>query len=186
MSTETAPQTAAPVEAARNQRHALAARSSLHVSRIEHLLGRYGALIDELLELIAARPELAEPIPGAEDHLKVEAVYAASHEGALHLDDVLTRRTRVSIETFDRGVGAAPHVAALMAEVHRRCYVLIEWGAVSPEEFAWASWGEGGGGSGETDCSDLPADKNEAWERVNSETWNETVTNALIGEEYSS
>jgi glycerol-3-phosphate dehydrogenase len=104
-------------EAARNQRHELAARSGLHVSRIEHLLGRYGALIEELLELIAERPELAAPIPGAEDHLKVEAVYAASHEGALHLDDVLTRRTRVSIETFDRGVGAAPYVAELMAEV---------------------------------------------------------------------
>ena len=31
-------------------------------------------------------------------------VYAVTHEGARHLDDVLTRRTRISIETFDRGV----------------------------------------------------------------------------------
>ena len=30
-----------------------------------------------------------------------------THEGARHLDDVLTRRTRISIETFDRGVRAA-------------------------------------------------------------------------------
>ena len=104
-------------EASRNKRHELAARSGLHVSRIEHLLGRYGSLIEELLELVAARPELGEPLPGAEDHLKVEAVYAASHEGALHLDDVLTRRTRISIETFDRGIGAAPHVAELIAPV---------------------------------------------------------------------
>jgi len=104
-------------EAARNKRHELAARSGLHVSRIEHLLGRYGSLIDELLELIEERAELGEPLPGAEDHLKVEVVYAASHEGALHLDDVLTRRTRISIETFDRGLGAAPHVAALMGPV---------------------------------------------------------------------
>ena len=36
-------------------------------------------------------------------------------EGALHLDDVLTRRTRVSIETAHRGVESAPEVAALMA-----------------------------------------------------------------------
>ena len=35
-------------------------------------------------------------------YLMAEARYAASHEGALHLDDVLTRRTRISIETFDR------------------------------------------------------------------------------------
>lgn len=103
--------------ALRNQRYELAARSGLHVVRIEHLLGRYGSLTEELLELIADDASLGEPIPGAEGHLRVEVVYAASHEGALHLDDVLTRRTRISIETFDRGVGAAPHAAALMAPV---------------------------------------------------------------------
>ena len=41
-------------------------------------------------------------------------VYAVTHEGARHLDDVLARRTRISIETFDRGVSAAPGVARLM------------------------------------------------------------------------
>ena len=48
---------------------------------------------------------------GADDYLRAEVVYAASHEGARHLDDVLTRRTRISIETFDRGIGAAPEAA---------------------------------------------------------------------------
>ena len=100
-----------------NRRHELAASSGLHVVRIEHLLGRYGALTEELLEMVAADPTLGQPIPGAEDHLRVEAVYAASHEGALHLDDVMTRRTRISIETFDRGLAAAPHVARLMGSV---------------------------------------------------------------------
>lgn len=103
--------------ALQNRRHELAATSGLHVVRIEHLLGRYGALTEELLAMISQDPTLGEPIPGAEDHLQVEAVYAASHEGALHLDDVLTRRTRISIETFDRGIAAAPHVARLMARV---------------------------------------------------------------------
>ena len=42
-------------------------------------------------------------------------VYAVTHEGARHLDDVLARRTRISIEAWDRGVAAAPTVAALMA-----------------------------------------------------------------------
>ena len=42
-------------------------------------------------------------------------MYAASHEGALHLDDVLARRTRISIEAWDRGVSAAPVAARLMA-----------------------------------------------------------------------
>ncbi len=82
------------------------------MARIEHLLGRYGTLIDELLELIAADPSLGEPLEGAEDYLRVEVVYACSHEGARHLDDVLARRTRISIETWDRGVRAAPAAAS--------------------------------------------------------------------------
>jgi glycerol-3-phosphate dehydrogenase len=95
---------------------ALSGTWKLHPSRIEHLLGRFGSLIDEVLAPVAQRPELAEPVEGAEDYLQAEIVYAVTHEGARHLDDVLTRRTRISIETWDRGVDAAPGVAALMAK----------------------------------------------------------------------
>ena len=69
----------------------------------------------DLLAMLRADPALAEPLPGADDYLQVEAVYAVTHEGALHLDDVLARRTRISIESWDRGVAAAPAVADLMA-----------------------------------------------------------------------
>ena len=103
--------------AAWNRRHLIAASSGLHVARIEHLRGRYGTLLDELLEMIEADPSLGEPLPGAEDYLRAEAVYAASHEGARHLDDVLARRTRISIETWDRGARAAQSAAELMAGV---------------------------------------------------------------------
>jgi glycerol-3-phosphate dehydrogenase len=70
-----------------------------------------------VLELIAADCSLAAPLPDADDYLGAEIVYAASHEGARHLDDVLTRRTRISIETFDRGIRSAERVAALVAPV---------------------------------------------------------------------
>jgi len=100
-----------------NAREMIAERAGLHVARVEHLLGRYGSLVDELLELIAKEPDLGQPIEGAEDYLRVEARYAASHEGALHLDDILTRRTRISIETWDRGVAAADPVARLVGPV---------------------------------------------------------------------
>ena len=99
-----------------NQRVLLSRRSGLHVARIDHLLGRYGGLVDDLLALVKERPELAAPLAGADDYLLAEVVYAVSHEGARHLDDVLTRRTRISIETFDRGVAAAPLVARLMSD----------------------------------------------------------------------
>ncbi|WET77014.1 glycerol-3-phosphate dehydrogenase [Amycolatopsis sp. QT-25] len=96
-------------------RHSLAQRAGLPIGRIEHLLQRYGTAIEDILESISERPGLGEPIPGTADYLKAEVVYAVSHEGALHLEDVLTRRTRISIEERDRGVTAAPVVAELMA-----------------------------------------------------------------------
>lgn len=99
------------------RRETLARESGLSVERLDHLLERYGSLATEVLRLMSDRPDLAQPLEGAEDYLRAEILYAASHEGALHLDDALTRRTRISIETFDRGVGSAPAVASLMAEV---------------------------------------------------------------------
>jgi len=104
-------------EALKNSVQVLAAQSGLHPARIEHLLGRYGSLVSEILDLVAENPSLGEPLGGAPDHIRAEAVYAAASEGALHLDDVLTRRTRTSIETFDRGLGAAQEVADLIAPV---------------------------------------------------------------------
>ncbi|MFE0350533.1 glycerol-3-phosphate dehydrogenase/oxidase [Streptomyces griseoluteus] len=100
-----------------NARERIAERSGLHVARVEHLLNRYGSTADQLLDLIAADPTLGAPLRHADDYLRAEIVYAASHEGARHLDDVLTRRTRISIETFDRGTRSAREAAELMAPV---------------------------------------------------------------------
>jgi len=103
--------------AAWNSRTRTATRAGLHVARVEHLLRRYGSCIQEVLDLCNRDRDLAAPLPGADDYLCAEIVYAASHEGARHVDDVLTRRTRISIETFDRGLTAVPHAARLMAGV---------------------------------------------------------------------
>ncbi|MFI5694888.1 glycerol-3-phosphate dehydrogenase/oxidase [Kribbella sp. NPDC051586] len=100
-----------------NQRHLIAQRSGLHVARIEHLLNRYGALVDEVLELVEEDPSLGEQLPGTQDYLKAEIVYGAKAEGARHLDDILARRTRISIEAWDRGVGAADAAARLVAPI---------------------------------------------------------------------
>ncbi|HEY3004245.1 MAG TPA: glycerol-3-phosphate dehydrogenase/oxidase [Kribbellaceae bacterium] len=102
-----------------NARDRIAQQTGLHAARVDHLLSRYGSLIDELVDLLVKEPDLARPIPGAEDYLQAEARYAVSHEGALHLDDILTRRTRISIETWDRGLSAAEPVARLVAPILR-------------------------------------------------------------------
>jgi glycerol-3-phosphate dehydrogenase len=106
--------------AAYNARHLTAEHTGLPLSTIEHLLHRYGTLSDELFDLIAEHPELGQSLEGAPEYLKAEVYYAASSEGALHLDDILTRRTRISIEVPDRGEAAAAEVAALVAP-------LLDW-----------------------------------------------------------
>ncbi len=97
-----------------NSRYQVARVSGLHVARIEHLLHRYGTLIGEVLGLIEADPELGRPLAGADDYLRAEIVYAASHEGARHLQDALARRTHITMETWDHGVSAAAEAARLM------------------------------------------------------------------------
>jgi glycerol-3-phosphate dehydrogenase len=103
-------------EAAWNKRSKIAKAFGVHKVRVEHLLNRYGVMTDELLDILRDRPELVEPLPGADDYIQAEVVYAATHEGALHLEDVLARRTRISIEAWDRGVSAAPVAARLMGD----------------------------------------------------------------------
>jgi glycerol-3-phosphate dehydrogenase len=84
---------------------------------MERLLRRYGDRVEELAELIADRPGLAAPLEGGAGHLAAEIVHACTHEGALRLEDVLERRTRLAITTRDRGARAAPETAELMAGV---------------------------------------------------------------------
>jgi glycerol-3-phosphate dehydrogenase len=108
---------AAGYETLWTNRERVARESGLSVDTVERLLHRYGSAIEDLIALIEERPELGEPLEGAPGYLAVEASYAASHEGALHLDDVLTRRTKISIEEPDRGLAAALPVAKLLAEV---------------------------------------------------------------------
>jgi len=103
--------------ALKNSTQVLARRYGVHEARIEHLLNRFGSLIDEVLDLVVADPKLGEPLGGAPDYLRAEIVYAASHEGARHLDDILARRTRISIETFDRGINSMEEAAQLVAPV---------------------------------------------------------------------
>jgi glycerol-3-phosphate dehydrogenase len=102
-------------QALANNLDKLSVEIGLDETRVEHLLGRYGSLIREVVALIGERPELGEPLDSAPKYLKVEAIYAVAYEGALHLDDILARRTRISVDTWDRGNAAAQEVADLVA-----------------------------------------------------------------------
>jgi glycerol-3-phosphate dehydrogenase len=98
-------------------RSEVARRHGLSVGVIEHLLERYGTLTPAVLSYVDDDPALGRPLAGAPEYLAAEVVYAAAAEGALTLDDVLSRRLRVSIETSHRGTESASHAAQLMARV---------------------------------------------------------------------
>jgi glycerol-3-phosphate dehydrogenase len=95
----------------------MARRHGVPVGVVEHLLERYGTLSGQLLTLVSEDPTLARSLVGAPEYLAAEIAYAALAEGALHLDDVLARRTRISIETVHRGVESVEDAALIMGRV---------------------------------------------------------------------
>jgi glycerol-3-phosphate dehydrogenase len=89
----------------------------LPLTAAEHLLDRYGTLTEEVLELTRTDPALARPLADGFPYLGAEVAYAVTHEGALHVADVLTRRIRLSFEASDRGTSAAAAVSAIMGDL---------------------------------------------------------------------
>jgi glycerol-3-phosphate dehydrogenase len=93
----------------------LSEMTGLSKSTITHLLNRYGSLINEIFEIIDQDKKMAEQLSPELAYLKAEIVYAATHEGAQSVDDVLSRRTRIAFEASDGGESLAPLVATLIA-----------------------------------------------------------------------
>lgn len=95
----------------------IAAEYGLDEKTVIHLLNRYGSLISEVLELITEDKKLAKPLAADLPYLKAEIVYAASHEGAMSVDDVISRRTRLAFEAPHAGIDLADEIATLIAPV---------------------------------------------------------------------
>jgi glycerol-3-phosphate dehydrogenase len=100
----------------------IAAQYGLDEKSVIHLLNRYGSMISEVLELITEDKKLAKPLTDGLPYLKAEIVYAASHEGAMSVDDVISRRTRLAFEAPQAGINLAEDIANLIAPV-------LGWGA---------------------------------------------------------
>ena len=99
------------------QKDRIAQESGLDVATVTHLLNRHGSLISEILEIIKDQPKLAAKLDAELPYIKAEIVYAVSHEGARSVDDVISRRTRLSFEAANHGLYLAEEVAALIAPV---------------------------------------------------------------------
>jgi len=92
----------------------LAEDHGLPMDLIERLLWRHGSCIHDVLAIAESDPELKATLPGGR-YIAAEIVHGARNEGALHLDDMLARRTRISFENPQRGLTTAEMVAKLMA-----------------------------------------------------------------------
>ena len=90
---------------------------SLDRESIIHLLNRYGSLIEEVLAPTVSKKELLEKVEPKLPYIKAEILYAVTDEGARSVDDVLSRRTRITFESEDHGVDIALPVAELIAPV---------------------------------------------------------------------
>jgi glycerol-3-phosphate dehydrogenase len=80
----------------------------------ELLVRQYGDAAPDVLGL-AAELDLRAPLSTAAAHIAAEVVYAARHEGAATLEDVYSRRTRLSLRAVDAALPTAPLAARLLA-----------------------------------------------------------------------
>ena len=103
----------------RTKRLALLGADGTHRRRrvpLGHLTGRHGSSAAEIEALVAARPDLGQPLVAGLAYLRAEAVWAARHEMATTVDDVLSRRTRARLLDRHAAMNAADTVAELMGE----------------------------------------------------------------------
>ncbi len=82
--------------------------------RTDHLAHRYGGEARTLLAMVDRDPSLGEPLVEGLPYLRAEAVYAARHEMARSVDDVLSRRTRARLLARDASDAAAEEVGRLI------------------------------------------------------------------------
>jgi glycerol-3-phosphate dehydrogenase len=75
----------------------------------------YGSDAPRIQELMRAEAALAEPLDSALPYTGAEVVWAARHEMARTVEDVLARRTRALFLNAKAAIRMAPRVALLMA-----------------------------------------------------------------------
>lgn len=79
------------------------------------LVRQSGEQAHDVLSLVAGDPSLGEQLSPAAPHIVAEVVHAARAEGAVTLEDVFSRRMRLSLRAGDAALPAAPRAAALLA-----------------------------------------------------------------------
>ena len=93
----------------------LATSSGIGDDRARSLVDRHGTQARDVISL-GQQLDLLRPLADDVPELEAEVAWAVSHEMALGLDDVFSRRMRLSTVRRDRGASVAPRVARIMAD----------------------------------------------------------------------
>jgi glycerol-3-phosphate dehydrogenase len=80
------------------------------------LVRQQGEAAADVLSLVAREPRLGQRLSPAADHIAAEVLYAVREEGAATLDDVFSRRMRLSLRARDAALPAASWAARMLAE----------------------------------------------------------------------
>lgn len=83
---------------------------------LTHLGKSYGAEALRILQLLEEDPAPGQPLIADLPYIRAEVLHACRAEMAITPYDVLARRTSITLEDRQRGLGVLPEVAALMAK----------------------------------------------------------------------
>jgi glycerol-3-phosphate dehydrogenase len=96
--------------------YALGHKLNLTSRTISLLYSMYGKRTEEVFALVEQRPELAHRIDAAHPYIQAQIVYAVQSESACTIDDVLSRRIRLTITDRVAAIDSAELTSRLMAQ----------------------------------------------------------------------
>jgi glycerol-3-phosphate dehydrogenase len=92
------------------------AKLGLTAEIINHLGHAYGSETHTILNLIEQDASLATPLIDDLPYIRAEILHACRYEMAMTPEDVLSRRTSITLEDRQRGCGIVGEVASMMAQ----------------------------------------------------------------------
>jgi glycerol-3-phosphate dehydrogenase len=114
---------------------AAAAAAGLSTEVAESLVRQTGETASHVMSLVESDPSLGDLLSPGAPHIAAEVVHAVRSEGAATLDDVFSRRMRLSLRSKDAALPAAPRAADLIA---RELQLGPDWVAGQVEAYAEA------------------------------------------------
>ncbi|MHB8262305.1 MAG: glycerol-3-phosphate dehydrogenase/oxidase [Acidimicrobiales bacterium] len=92
----------------------------LRPEQLAHLVNRYGTETPNLVELASSHPGSLEPLSQETAYLKIEAIWAIKKEMACTVEDVFSRRMRLSLMDASAACQAAYTMSDMLASAWQR------------------------------------------------------------------